>query len=286
MAANDDLKAFEEQEERKWSNWERIQRNMAAREARRKKPKSNYEPPQKPKFKDTGKWQANYAKHQTKQQEEINAKYKNKKKKDAQKRAKEDSKIRNKVKNNSDIQRLHSKEKMGHGLSKAPPKTSNYAVNYRREQEKMQKRINEKYAKQKKAQSDITNVKKNEIMESKTKENNEEKSDDKKKVKKKKKLDPEAAEKKRIALIAIGPNDTPIKSVQNDEFDKIKRYAMSYASDLNQKDKLKNTVLHHCAKLGKYEMMAFLIKHVSKTIVNVQNFVCFKFVLLFVLFLQ
>ena len=296
MAQSDDMKQFEEELEKKWNNWDRIQKRMAEREARRKKPKSGYEPPKKKNLKDQGKWKEDYGKLQEKTQQDIEKKYKDKKKKDKVAREKAEKKMREKV--NADGKILKAKSNTGHGLSKAPPKTSNYAVNYAREQKKIQEKIDKKYAKKKEKEKKERKAKEKEYNEKKAKEKaakakkrkknklkvkkediSESKSDmennieakvsdnsDDEETKAKKK------EQQRIRMISIGPNDTPIKSVENDEFDKLRKYAMSYKVQLNQKDKLKNTVLHHCCRLGKPDMLEYLLKHVSKTIVSTQNF--------------
>ena len=67
--------------------------------------------------------------------------------------------------------------------------------------------------------------------------------------------------------------DTPIKAVISNDLSKIKQFVQLISSMLNQSDRSKSNVLHHCCRLGRHEILDYLLNcnQLSPGLINTQN---------------
>eukprot|EP01084_Bolivina_argentea_P285220 489079_1 len=229
--SNDELKEFERREDRKWSNLQRIQQRMAARQKVRKAPRqTEFKKKKKLKNIENPEWKKKFEEDRAAKEKAIADKYKEdmkrKKKLEKQKKAKEQKILKKKWDEEAKINKS--------GLSKPPPDTKKWAQNFAKQQLKTQQQINEKY--EIKKQKDDENRKIFKIKAAAI----EKKYDDKKP--KKKKRDPN---KKAIIIDA---EHNAFTAVENNDFDLLDRIYTFYPNYIKKKDKHGNTILHHAIK--------------------------------------
>ena len=257
MANNDDdLKAFEAREERKWSNLERIQQRMAARQKQRVAPRqTEFKKKKKLKNIENPEWKAKAEQARLETERKIAEKYKEdmkrKRKIEKDKKAKQEKLLKKKWKDED-----KKKQKL--------PDTKKWASNFAKQQIATQASIDKKYE-LKKAQQNLDR------QEFKKKAAEIEKKYDDRKPKKKKR-DPN----KRA--IVIDAEHNAIAAVERNDYDLLDRIYTFYPNDIKRKDKQGNTILHHAIKNydkrsnNNAHLIEYLIPKLPASYMNAVNF--------------
>jgi len=253
---NDDLKAFEQHEDRKWANLQRIQQRMKDRESKRKPPRqTEFKKKKKLKNIENPEWKAKFEADRLEKERLIAEKYKEdmkrKKQIEAQKKAKQEAIL---------------KRKWEEEQKKRPklPDTKKWASNYAKQQYEMQRKIDEQY-------------------ELKKQQDNEQRSEFKKKAAAIEKKYDDAKPKKKPR----DPNKKPIvidaennawTAVERNDFDLLDRIYTFFPADIKKKDKQGNTILHHAIRHHDEQsnnnaaLIEFLIPKLPPSYMNAVNY--------------
>mmetsp|Transcript_46386 Transcript_46386/g.77098 ORF Transcript_46386/g.77098 Transcript_46386/m.77098 type:complete len:464 (-) Transcript_46386:36-1427(-) len=253
---DDELKEFEEKEDRKWSNLERIQQRMKQRQQQRAPPRqTEFAKKKKLKNIENPEWKEKFEKEKAAKEAAIAEKYKEdmrrKKKLEKEKKDKQEKML----------QRKYKEEK-----AKRPklPDTKRWADNFEQQQWETQQRINEKYELQKQ-KADMSR------QEFKKKAAEIEKKYDDAKPKKK------ARDPNKKALV-INEENNCFTAVERNDTELLERIYEFYPNDIKRKDKQGNNILHHT--INHYErrrnnnahMIEFLIAKLPVSYVNAVNY--------------